>query len=219
MYQFTEGVATAQPREKAIKYGINYLSDRELIAIILGSGTKENPIKKLSAQILKLIDLKNGTLSIDELVKIKGIGEAKATLISASLEFSRRILKPSITKVTYPTDILPAVRHFVTRNQEYFIAISLNGAHEIIKTSVISIGLLNRTLIHPREVFADALQDRSASLIITHNHPSGNLTPSNEDIEVTKRLIDAGELLGINVLDHIIFSETNYFSFKENSLI
>lgn len=219
MYRFIENETGLQPREKAIKFGIKHLSDRELLSILLGSGSRETPIKQLAAKILLVIDKTNGEATADDLMQVKGVGLAKATLIGASMEFSRRRLNPSIKKIAYPTDILPSVRHYITRAQEYFIVISLNGAHEIIKTRVISIGILNRTLIHPREVFSDALKDRAASLVLTHNHPSGNLEPSMEDIEVTKRLIDAGELLGIKILDHIIFSDNNYYSFTENSLM
>lgn len=219
MYKSSENKTDLQPREKAIKYGIENLCDRELLSIILGSGSKQNPIKKLSTKILLVIDKSNGEATTDDLMMIKGVGLAKATLIGATMEFSRRRLSPSIKKVSYPTDILPSVRHYVTRPQEYFIVISLNGAHEIIKTRVVSIGILNRTLIHPREVFSDALKDRAASLILSHNHPSGNLEPSIEDKEVTKRLIDAGDLLGIKILDHIIFSDKNYYSFTEHDLI
>lgn len=219
MYRYKEGVSHLQPREKAVQYGIKNLSDRELISILLGSGSRDNPVEKLATKILLLIDKSNGEILTEDLQKIKGVGTAKATLISAAMEFSRRRLSHSIVKISYPTDILPAVRHYVTRPQEYFITISLNGAHEIIQTRVVSIGILNRTLIHPREVFADALKDRAASIIISHNHPSGNLDPSSEDKEVTTRLIEAGELLGIKVLDHIIFSNKNYYSFTENSLM
>ncbi len=219
MYTFKEGHPFLLPREKAIKYGAKSLSDRELLTIILGSGTKDNPVNKLSIQLLLLFDKKNDEIDIEDMLKLKGVGFAKATLITAAMEFSRRRLCPSINKVSFPTDILPAIRHFVTRAQEYFIVISLNGAHEIIKPRIVSIGILNRTLIHPREVFSDALKERAASLILAHNHPSGNLEPSSEDIEVTKRLVEAGELLGIKILDHIIFSKTNYYSFTENSLL
>ena len=165
MYRYKEGVCQLQPREKAVQYGIKYLSDRELIAILLGSGSKNNPVEKLATKILLLIDKSNGLMSTTDLQKIKGVGTAKATLISAAMEFSRRQLSFSVTKIAYPTDILPAVRHYVTRAQEYFITISLNGAHEIIKTRVVSIGILNRTLIHPREVFSDARKDRAASIM------------------------------------------------------
>ncbi|MGL1890467.1 MAG: DNA repair protein RadC [Spirochaetaceae bacterium] len=219
MYKFREGISHLQPREKAVQYGIKNLSDRELLTILLGSGSRENPVNKLATKILLLLDKTDGEVSTDDLQKIKGVGTAKATLIRASLEFSRRRLCPNVTKIAYPTDILPAVRHYVTRPQEYFIVISLNGAHEIITTNVVSIGILNRTLIHPREVFSDPLKERAASLILCHNHPSGNLEPSPEDKEVTDRLVSAGELLGIKVLDHIIFSDKHYYSFTEDSLI
>ncbi len=219
MYKLKENKSDLQPREKASEYGIKNLSDKELISILLGSGTQKNPVDKLASQILLLIDKTNGEATREELKKINGVGDAKAALIGAAMEFSRRRLTPGIRKISYPTDILPAVRHYVTRPQEYFIVISLNGAHEIIKTRVVSIGILNRTLIHPREVFADALKERAASLIITHNHPSGNLSPSPEDREVTNRLVDSGELLGIKILDHIIFSDRDYFSFTENDLL
>ncbi len=216
MYRLIEGVKSLQPREKALEYGVTYLSDKELLAILLGCGTKNNPVDKLANQLLHIIDKSNGNLEMSDLINLKGVGEAKATLITAALEFSRRLLCPGITKISYPTDILPAVRHFVTRPQEYFIVISLNGAHEIIKTRVVSIGILNRTIIHPREVFSDSIKERAASIILCHNHPSGNLEPSSEDIEVTKRLVESGELLGIKVLDHIIFFFSDYYSFTEN---
>jgi DNA repair protein RadC len=170
MYRSKEGVSLLQPREKAIEYGIKKLSDRELISILLGTGSKENPVFKLANKILLLLDQTDGEISMINLQNIKGVGKAKATLIVAALEFSRRRLGSNSIKVSYPTDILPAVRHYVTRAQEYFIVISLNGAHEIIKTRVVSIGLLNRTLIHPREVFSDALKDRAASLIVGAAH-------------------------------------------------
>lgn len=219
MYRYTEGIKDIQPREKAIKYGIEKLSDRELISIILGSGSAKTPVSILSQKVLRLLDETNGDVSLDDLMKIDGIGRAKATLISSAIEYSRRLLHPMITRVSYPTDILPVVRHYVTRPQEYFMVISLNGAHEIIRSRVVSIGILNRTLIHPREVFSDPIKESAASIIIAHNHPSGNLEPSNEDIEVTKRLVDAGILLGINVLDHVIFSNRDHYSFAESDLI
>lgn len=219
MYKDKEGKAGLKPREKALVFGIKKLSDRELVSILLGSGNNQSPISVLSKKILKLIDNKNGRIDLKDLTDIYGIGIAKATTITAAIEFSRRLLHPSVTRVCYPTDILPAVRHYVTRSQEYFIVISLNGAHEIINSRIVSIGILNRTLIHPREVFSDPIKERAASIILAHNHPSGNLSPSTEDIEVTKRLLNAGEILGINVLDHVIFSKKDHYSFAENNQI
>lgn len=219
MYRYKEGIKDIQPREKAIKYGVGKLSDRELIAIILGSGSTKTPVATLSQKVLKLLDETNGEVTVENLMNINGIGRAKATLVSSAIEFSRRLLHPMVTRVSYPTDILPVVRHFVSRPQEYFIVISLNGAHEIIRSRIVSIGILNRTLIHPREVFSDPIKESAASVIIAHNHPSGNLEPSSEDIEVTKRLVEAGTLLGINVLDHVIFSNKDHYSFAECNLM
>ena len=219
MYKLIEGISMEQPREKAVEYGVKKLSDRELISILLGSGSKDIPVGVLAAKVLDFIDRNKGDLQLDALCQIKGVGIAKGTMLLSALEFSRRVLCPTKRKITYPTDILPIVRHYVTRAQEYFLVISLNGAHEVIKTEIISIGILNKTLIHPREVFTDAIGDKAASIIISHNHPSGDLTPSREDIEVTKRLVKAGEILGISILDHVIFSDIDYYSFTENALI
>lgn len=120
-----------------------------------------------------------------------------------------------MTKITSPADILPAVWKYAEENQEHFVVASLNGAHEVIEIRVSSIGLLNRTLVHPREIFRQAIIDNAAAVIIIHNHPSGNLEPSQEDIEITKRIKDAGIIVGIEVLDHLIISKSGYYSFLE----
>lgn len=219
MYRLIEGQQDLMPREKASTYGIKKLSDSELLSVLLGCEAKTKKNSLLISRVLLAIDKSKDEDLIENLVKITGIGPGKATLISSAIEFSRRKLTPNRKKVSYPTDILPAVRHYVTREQEYFITVCLNGAQEIIQTNLISIGIVNRTLIHPREVFADAILTRSASIILCHNHPSGNLDPSPEDLQVTEKLVEAGELLGIKVLDHIIFSDNNYYSFTENSKI
>jgi len=119
--------------------------------------------------------------------------------------------------VRAPSDILPVVERFAERRQECFLSISLNGAHEITATRIVTVGLVNRTVVHPREVFADPITDRAAAVIVAHNHPSGSLEPSAEDSEVTRRLVSAGQLLGIPVLDHIIFSSRGYYSFLEHN--
>jgi DNA repair protein RadC len=136
-------------------------------------------------------------------------------LIAASLEFARRILCPGTHRIRFPADVLPLVRHYADRKQEHFLSLSLNGAHEVAATRVVSVGLVNRALVHPREVFAEALVDRAAAVVVAHNHPSGNVEPSPEDREVTIRLQKAGRTLGIALLDHIVFSQTGYFSFLE----
>ena len=145
----------------------------------------------------------------------ENMGLAKAALICAALELGRRRLPSKRKQIIFPSDAYPLIRHFGTRQQEHFLCISLNGAHEVVSVNVVSIGLVNHTLVHPREVFADPLRERATAGIVAHNHPSGNLTPSSDDRNVTRRLKSAGELLGIPVLDHLIFSDVAFHSMLE----
>jgi len=204
-----------RPREKLLSCGAAYLSDVELMAVMLGSGIKGKGIFELSDEIVKLIDTQGGRIGLEDMLKVDGLGLAKATTLSASFEFMRRLLLPTAQRIRFPRDILPAVSHYADRPQEYFICISLNGAHEITHTRVVSIGLVNRTMVHPREVFADPIKDRAAAIICAHNHPSGSTEPSKEDREVTEMIKQAGKILGIELLDHIIFSRRGYYSFAE----
>jgi DNA repair protein RadC len=204
-----------RPREKIIDKGVSSLSDSELLSVLIGSGTKDTGVEKITAAVLDMIDKQNGLITPEKLTSIKGIGTAKATLILAALEFSRRRLCPDRIRIGFPKDILPLITHYADRKQEHFLCISLNGAHEVISVRVVSVGLVNRALVHPREVYADPLSDRAAAVILAHNHPSGNLEPSTEDRTVTKKLQGAADILGINFLDHIIFGRTGYYSFLE----
>ncbi len=204
-----------RPREKLLSCGASYLSDVELMAVMLGSGIKGKNILALSKEIVQEIDRQGTSIGIEELLKKTGLGLAKATTLAASFEFMRRHLLPCTTRIRFPKDILPAVAHYADRPQEYFICISLNGAHEITRTRVVSIGLVNRTMVHPREVFADPIKDRAAAIICAHNHPSGSTEPSREDRDVTGMIKQAGKILGIELLDHIIFSPRGYYSFAE----
>ncbi len=182
------------------------------MAILLGSGIKGHDVMTVADRILKVLDASKGNASVEELKQIEGVGLAKATLIAAALEFSRRRIRPEGLKISFPADVLPLIRHYADRKQEHFICVSINGANEVITTRVVSVGLVNKTQVHPREVFADPLTDRASAIIIAHNHPVGDLTPSKEDIEMTKQLKSAGEILGIRVLDHIIFNDNGYYS-------
>lgn len=119
-------------------------------------------------------------------------------------------------QVSYPSDLLKCLKRYQDLDQEHFIVVTLNGAHNVIGVRLITIGILNRTLIHPREIFKVGIKDNAASIILVHNHPSGNLEPSTEDIDVTKRLVDAGEIIGIKILDHMIIGKGDYYSFQEN---
>jgi DNA repair protein RadC len=205
-----------RPRERLARLGSSALSDRELLAIILGSGTKGNGVHAVASALLSLLDSSNLNFSLAQIRSIPGIGDAKASLVSAALEFSRRRFIPSRRKIGSPADVLPLVHHLTDRPQEQFVVLSLNGAHEVMQLRVVSVGLVNRTLIHPREVFAGPLTDRAAAVICAHNHPSGSLQPSPEDYEVTGRLKKSGEILGIPLLDHIIFSDNGFYSFLEH---
>jgi DNA repair protein RadC len=205
-----------RPREKLQLKGVAALSDLELLAVLLGSGTKKHDVMTLANNILKVIDQSGGTADVNALQQIEGVGSAKAALITAALEFARRRIRPEGTKISSPAEVLPLISHFADRKQEHFICLSLNGANEVITSRVVSVGLVNKTQVHPREVFADPITDRASSIIVAHNHPSGTLAPSREDIEITKQLKSAGETLGIRLLDHIIFNHKGYFSFQEN---
>lgn len=206
----------SRPREKLFRHGVAHLSDKELIAIILRSGVKGKGVSSLSAEVLNQLEYVNYQVDKAALNKILGLGKAKIASLSASIEFARRILCPAVKKIKTPGDIFPYIQHYADRKQEIFLCAALNGAYEIISIRIVSIGLVNRALVHPREVFADPLSDRASAIIICHNHPSGNLTPSSEDIDVTKRLEAAGEILGIRLLDHIIFSHSKYKSIIED---
>lgn len=209
--------AAARPRERLLMQGAVRLSDRDLVTLIVGSGVKGNRVERIAEKLLEVLDrMDRRQIDIDLIRNIPGIGGAKAAQISAALEFARRRFRPAALRVRYPQDVLPVIRHYADRKQEHFLCVSLNGAHEVIETRVVSVGLVNRTVVHPREVFADPLQDRAAAIIVAHNHPSGNIDPSDEDREVTRRLKEAGTLLGIPLLDHIVFTTTGHYSFLEN---
>lgn len=205
-----------RPREKLQAKGPEALSDLELLAVLLGSGTKGHDVMKVAGRILKALDSNPNQVSLKELQKIEGVGLAKATLIAASLEFARRRIRPEGLKISFPADVLPLIRNYADRKQEHFFCVSINGANEVIKSRVVSVGLVNKTHVHPREVFADPITDRASAIIVAHNHPVGELTPSVEDKEITGQLKSAGEILGIRLLDHIIFNHKGYFSFLES---
>ena len=209
--------ANERPREKLLEKGAKTLSDQELLAIILGKGTQKNDVLSLSKKIVKVIDAKGLEFQAKDIMEIDGIGEAKATAISAAFEFVRRRIKPEGLKIKFPADILPLIQHYGDRKQEHFICVSINGANEVMNVRVITIGLVNKSQVHPREVFADVIAERASAVIVAHNHPNGDLMPSNEDIQITKRLKEAAIMLGLNLLDHIIFNTKGYYSFAEKN--
>ncbi|WP_291996263.1 DNA repair protein RadC [Candidatus Accumulibacter sp. ACC012] len=204
-----------RPREKLLRKGAAALSDQELVAVLLGKGTAAMDVMTLAGKLVRIVDEKGLQLRADDLTQYGGVGDAKAALILAAVEFARRRIKPEGSRITTSADLLPHVRHYADRKQEHFLCASINGANEILNIRVVSIGLIDRTPVHPREVFADALVDRAAAIIVAHNHPSGGLEPSAADIEATRQLKAAGSIVGVPLLDHIIFNRRGYFSFLE----
>ncbi len=208
-----------KPREKLLKKGAKALKDYELIAILLGSGIKGKDVFALSKEIAKLFENDFANLSLEKLQNINGLGLAKASQIISAIELSRRYLIKQNKKVTSPQDIFNELKEFTTKKQEHFILITLDGASHIINTHTLFIGTLNQSIVHPREVFATAIEDRAAGIIISHNHPSNTPNPSQADIQITNRLKEVAKLVGIELLDHIILTKDNYYSFSDEGLL
>ena len=204
-----------RPREKLLSKGPMALSDSELLAILLGSGMKGTNALALATKILRKVDLRSDKLDLHALEEIPGVGPAKAACIAAAFELVRRHLQREGARVTEAKDVLPFVQQIRDKQQEYFVCLSLNGANEVIENRVVTVGLLDSNQVHPREVYADPLTDRAASIIVAHNHPSGTLEASPEDVALTDRLARAGKLLGIPLLDHIIVTKRGYLSLKQ----
>jgi len=206
------------PRERFLRTGLESLTNKDLIAIIIGSGSRKADVFKLSAEVEKRSSDDYTKMTYENLMRIDGMGEVSAMRLCAACElFTKR--KIGTIKVKCAQDALNLVENIRDRRQEHFISITLNSAGFVIQKRTVFIGTLNKSLIHPREIFADAISDRASGLIIMHNHPSGETEPSKEDILVTEKIIEGGKILGIEVLDHIIITSKSYYSFKENNKI
>lgn len=214
-----------RPRERLLMSGPEYLSNRELLAVIIKTGTKDQSVFSLVDQLIahfgSLREL--ACASHEEMSQIKGIGPAKAASLLAAFELAKRVNSGNMQvqeAIKSPSDVAEFVMdemHLLDR--EHFVVVMLNTKHCVIAKKVVSIGHLNASLVHPRELFKDIIKKSSAAVILVHNHPSGDPTPSREDISVTKRLCEAGDLLGIAVLDHIIVGDRRYVSFREQGII
>lgn len=210
-----------RPIERLINNGSNVLSNDELLAILLKTGTKEMSAKELGTLILKKIninELKN--ITFEELISIKGIGNKKAAVIMAAIELSKRMNQKVVNIRNEMSDPLKIYNHYkeilVNEKQEHFYAIYLDIKNKIIKDKLLFIGTINYSMVHPREIFKEAYLIGAISIIIVHNHPSGEVLPSKNDIETTKQLDAVGKLMGIPIIDHIIIGENKYYSFCEN---
>ncbi len=200
-----------RPREKLQARGAEALSDYELLMAIIGSGTQYADVTKLAREVQKLLKEKGSGLAYEDLLSIKSLGPAKATNIMAGFELWRRQFEVSERPIIdSPEKAVEQLSDIRDKKQEYFVCLTLDGANRLIAKRIITIGTLTSSLVHPREVFADAITDRAASIIVAHNHPSGNLEASAADREVTERLCSAGNLLGIKLIDHIIASKDSF---------
>ena len=204
-----------RPREKLVRRGAASLSDVELLAVLLGSGTRRTGVLDLASRILRTLDGRLGSGNLDKLQSIAGVGEAKACQIEAALELARRHIAKGRHVVREAADALPYLQSIRGKNQEHFVCVSLNGASEVIESRIVTVGLLDTNQVHPREVFSDPIADRAAAVLVAHNHPSGTLEPSPEDLALTRRIVKAGDLLGIRVLDHLIVTEDGFLSLRE----
>jgi len=208
-----------KPREKLLNKGVEALKNDELLAILLGSGVQGKDVRKLSKEIISLMDSDFDALSLKTLCDIHGLGIAKASQILASLELSKRYLIRTNRRIIDAKDVYDELHKYAKRQQEHFLTITLDGASHIINTRTVFIGTLNQSLVHPREVFADAIADRAAGIIIAHNHPSGTLEASRADVAITQRLKEVSKLVGIELLDHVILSKQGYYSFSDEGLL
>lgn len=214
-----------RPRERMLEYGADHLSNQELLAILLGTGTKAESVMALSNRVLMHFEglklLHDAT--IEELTAIKGIGSAKGVQLLSAIELGKRMnqYKPDVRYVIRsPEDganyVMEEMRSL---RQEHFVVLFLDTKNQVIHRQTIFIGSLNASIVHPREVFREAVKRSAASIIVIHNHPSGDPTPSKEDIHVTRRLVDAGKMIGIELLDHLIIGDRKFVSLKEKGYV
>ena len=224
VYKMKEYPLYARPRERMEMLGAEQLTDQELLAILLATGSKEGSAMDLAEQLLQRHEGLSGlrTLSLAELMEQKGIGVAKATTIAAAIEMGKRIhagggeYRPIITGSADAAKLMQGRMRYLDREQ--FQVMMLNHKKAVLGIETVSIGTLNSSLVHPREVFKQAIKRSASTVILAHNHPSGNCEPSEQDLQVTSRLKEVGQIVGIEVIDHIIIGEDSYYSFRENNI-
>jgi DNA repair protein RadC len=219
-----DGIAPIDlPRERLARYGAEALKDHELLAIVLGTGYRGCNVLEVAQAILKTHP-KEALMEMDmeRLIHLKGVGKAKASVLVAAFELARRGLQQGLgvlPTISNPAAAVALLTEIKDQRKEYFLCLYLNARNQVIHKEVISIGSLSASIVHPREVFQVAVFHSAASVILAHNHPSGDVSPSKDDIELTGRLVKAGEIMGIEVLDHIIISTADFLSLKERGLM
>lgn len=209
-----------RPVERLLMYGASSLSNEELLSILIKTGNKDDSAKDLALKVLSLVSGNISDINYQKLSKVKGIGDIKSAVILAALELGRRsnsLKSLNSVKITEASIVFNYYRNvFINKKQEYFYSIYLDSNKVVISEKLLFIGTLDHSLVHPREVFKEAISVSASSIICIHNHPSGNVMPSRNDIEITKRLIEIGDMLGIRVIDHVIIGSDKYYSFLEN---
>lgn len=217
---------TEKPRERLKKYGVKSLSDAELLAIILRIGIRSISVKEVALNVLKETKTIDGLkdMSLNKLSEIKGVGEVKAMTLLSSLELGRRVYLNQINKSKVKIKTTSTVfdifkNHFIDIKQEEFVVLYLDIKKNLIEYKTLFRGTLNSSIIHPREIFKEAFKLSASAIICVHNHPSGDVTPSKEDIVVTRNILDVSKIMGITMLDHIIIGDNKYYSFLEQGLI
>ena len=216
-----------RPREKLLAYGPSGLSNAELLAILLRSGTRKKSVLRIAEEILARIKEQGLVgmvhISVAELAKIDGVGKVKAATLQAAIELARRLAvqqSAKIQMITGPEDVARyAMPHYRFEQKEHFAVLLLNTKNHVISMPEISVGSLSASVVHPREVFRAAIDHAAAAMILLHNHPSGDPTPSREDIAVTERLVKAGKIMDIPVLDHVVLGRDRFISLKEKGLL
>ncbi len=211
--------AADRPREKLQRKGTSALSDFELLEVLIGNGTAGADVGYIARQVQKLLAKGVEGVNYESLTAIKGVSIATAGKILAALELAHRHLVRTTEPLRTQQDILTRLSDIRNKQQEYFICLSLDGGQRLIAQRTITIGTLDSVLAHPREVFADPIADRAASVIVAHNHPSGDASPSQKDITLTQQLVAAGQLLGIPLRDHVIVSKSESFSYRQHHLL
>jgi len=215
---------SSRPRERLRQKGPENLKDAELLAILLGSGYQGKNVLQLAKSVLKKYKIKRlSSVGYDELIKIKGISQAKACLILAAMELAKRALKfkddQTLPIIKSVKDVVAQAVYMRNKTREHLLVLFLNARNEMVFKRPMFVGTLNANLVHPREIFEEAVRQNAAGIVLVHNHPSGDAEPSEDDLKITRRLFEAGKIMGVDVLDHIILAKTKVFSFKEKKLI
>lgn len=211
--------AADRPREKLLQKGASALSDFELLEVIIGNGSRKTDVSTLARRVQKVLNRGPGSLSYESLTAIPGISIATAGKLLAALELTKRHLIRDSEPLTNLADIVARLEDIRTKQQEYVICMTLDGGQRLIAQRTVTIGTLDASLAHPRELYSDAIADRAASIVVAHNHPSGKASPSSRDISLTQQLSAAGQLLGIALRDHVIIAKSSYFSFRQHHLL